>query len=112
MAESTTNFQWAAKKVLATSFASLPTDVQLDQPFTSLKYLHRQWNDADLYFFFNESDQPVTRNANLKGSGTAMEWNAQDGTIKEIKAKAIKNEIQLPLQLKPYETKFIVVQRH
>jgi hypothetical protein len=35
--------------------ALLPaSDVALDRPIPTVKYLHRRLADADLYFFFNE----------------------------------------------------------
>jgi hypothetical protein len=94
----------------AYSFSALPWDVKLDQPSTSIKYLHRKWKDADLYFFFNESGQELSRNITVKGNGEAHEWNAQTGTIQNIKVTSAGNSsIQLNVDLKPYETKFIVI---
>ena len=41
--------------------AALPApDVATDQATTWLKYNHRRMKDADLYFFFNEGDQPLS----------------------------------------------------
>src|SRR5208283_3211866 len=38
--------------------AALPApDVKLDSEFPRLTYTHRSWSDADMYFFFNESDK-------------------------------------------------------
>jgi hypothetical protein len=103
------NFSWASRSTTA-SLASLPSDVKLDQPSTSIKYLHRKWKDADLYFFFNESGQELSRNITVKGNGEAHEWNAQTGTIQNIKVTSAGNSsIQLNVDLKPYETKFIVI---
>jgi len=31
--------------------------VILDQPCAPVKYVHRHWRDADLYFFFNEGTE-------------------------------------------------------
>jgi hypothetical protein len=46
----------------------------------------------------------------LKGSGEAQEWNAQNGTTQNVKATSAGNgSIQLNVELKPYETKFIVI---
>ena len=54
---------------------------------------------------------PGTRNARLKGSGSVQEWNAQDETIGNVKATESSDTIQLPLELNPYETKFIVIKK-
>ncbi len=105
------NFQWVTKKTLAASLSELPIEVKLDKPFASLKYLHRKWKDADLYFFFNESNEPAARNVTLNTNGKAEEWNAQTGTIEKIKAHGNKEQIQLQLAMKPYETKFIIIRR-
>jgi hypothetical protein len=103
------NFSWASQTTTS-SLATLPSDVKLDQPSTSIKYLHRKWKDGDMYFFFNESEQQLSRNIMLRGNDEAQEWNAQTGTIQNIKATSTgSGSIQLNVELKPYETKFIVV---
>jgi hypothetical protein len=104
------DFQWASKKTLEASLLSLPIEIQLDEPYLSLKYLHRKWKDADLYFFFNEKDAPVTRIITLKAKGKAEEWDADTGTIRTIKSTGIATA-QISLEMKPYETKFIVINR-
>ena len=46
--------------------AALPKpDVKLDAGFPRLTYTHRSWRDAEMYFFFNESDQPESRMATI-----------------------------------------------
>jgi hypothetical protein len=74
-ADGIATFEWASQKEISelSALALLPTDVKLDQPSTSIKYLHRKLKDADMYFFFNESDQPVSRNVTLYGKGTVQE---------------------------------------
>jgi len=75
-----------------------------------VKYLHRRWRDADLYFFFNESDQPQTRQAALPGSGPVQVWDANAGTIGPADNAAEGNgTVRLRLELEPFGTKFIVV---
>ena len=87
-----------------------PPDVVLDQPCPPVKYLHRRWRDADLYFFFNESDQPQTRQAALPGSGPVQVWDANAGTIGPADNAAEGNgTVRLRLELEPFGTKFIVV---
>ncbi len=109
-AENNTAFQWASNTTVNASLSSLPSDLRFDKPCTALKYLHRQWQDADLYFFFNEANETVSRKASLTAKGTAEEWNANEGVIKPIKTSG-KEGIEMELTMKPYETKFIVV-RH
>ena len=87
-----------------------PPDVVLDQPCPPVKYLHRRWQDADLYFFFNESGQPQARQAALTGVGPVQVWDANAGTIGPADNAAAGNgTVRLRLELEPYGTKFIVV---
>jgi len=87
-----------------------PPDVLLDQPCPPVKYLHRRWRDADLYFFFNESDQPQTRQATLSGGGPVQVWDANAGTIGPADNTAAGNgTVRLRLELEPFGTRFIVV---
>jgi hypothetical protein len=75
-----------------------------------VKYLHRRWRDADLYFFFNESDQPQTRQATLSGGGPVRVWDANAGTIGPADNTAAGNgTVRLRLELEPFGTRFIVV---
>ena len=47
--------------------------------------LTRRLNDADVYFFFNESAKPLQRSVTLKTTGkTAESWDAQTGSITEL----------------------------
>jgi len=91
--------------------AALPKpDVALDSPCPALKYTHRTWRDADLYFFFNESDQPQSRTATVSGHGQPQSWDAGTGEIHLMTgALAGTDSLRLPLVLEPYEAKFVVV---
>jgi hypothetical protein len=91
--------------------ASLPKpDVALDSPCPALKYTHRAWRDADLYFFFNESDQPQSRTAEVYGHGQPQVWDAATGEIHLMTGvTAVKDSLRLPLALQPYEAKLVVI---
>ncbi len=85
-------------------------DVHLDQPCTSVKYTHRRLQDGDLYFFFNESPEKQIRDVTLNGAGKVQEWDAMTGTINQIsKVTSTNGQISLNLELKPYQSKFIVI---
>jgi hypothetical protein len=85
-------------------------DVKLDKPCPDVKYTHRKLRDADLYFFFNESTEKQTNIATLAGKGQVQIWDAMTGDIKTISGNSSKDGfIHLPLELKPYETSFIVI---
>jgi hypothetical protein len=87
--------------------AALPKpDVKLDSACAPIKYNHRSLKDGELYFFFNESDQPQTRTATLAGTGQVQVWDATSGTMQAL-AGATASAV--PLKLEPYEAKFIVI---
>jgi hypothetical protein len=91
--------------------AELPKpDVKLDAGFPRLTYTHRSWRDAEMYFFFNESDQPESRTATIAGRGQAQAWDLATGEIHPIAAATAENDsVRFPLVLGPYEAKVVVV---
>jgi len=92
--------------------AALPKpDVALDSPCPAIKYTHRAWRDADLYFFFNESDQPQSRTAEVSGRGQPQVWDAAAGEIHLMTGVTPggKDSLRLPLVLQPYEAKIVVI---
>jgi hypothetical protein len=91
--------------------AALPKpDVVLDAAFPRLTYTHRSWRDAEMYFFFNESNQAESRTATIAGRGQAQAWDLATGEIHPIAgATAESDSVRFPLVLGPYETKVVVV---
>jgi hypothetical protein len=75
-------------------------DLTIDKILPQLKYLHRRLKDADLFFIFNESEEPQSFNITLQGKGKSEVWNAFTGKITTLKGTA--------LFLGPWETKFIM----
>ena len=100
-----------AGDITAAVVAALPVpDVSLDQPCPPVKYTHRSWRDADLYFFFNESSQEQVRTALVKGRGQAQVWDLGSGLIHPLRqAEAQGEKMKLPLVMAPYEAKLIVI---
>jgi hypothetical protein len=87
-------------------------DFRIDKPVPELKYLHRNWKDADLYFIFNEGEKNVSFNAEIKGSGKPEEWNALTGIISPLKTlSAGKDKINVKITLNGGETKFIIIRK-
>lgn len=85
-------------------------EVSLNKPCPAVKYTHRQFPDADLYFFFNESQESQSCQAELAGNGQLQIWDAMTGEIEVLPAvSSEKGSIKLDLELKGYESKFIVV---
>lgn len=85
-------------------------DVKFDSPAHTVKYVHRSLKNADVYFFFNEGTETLTRNVQLSGKGTAQIWDAMTGSIEVIKdVVKDKQSVKIDLQLEPYQAKFIVI---
>jgi hypothetical protein len=91
--------------------AALPKpDVALDSACPRLTYMHRSWRDAEMYFFFNESNQEQSRTATVVGRGQAQAWDLATGEIHPISGAASENDsVRFPLVLAPYEAKVVVV---
>ncbi len=91
--------------------AALPKpDVKLDAAFPRLTYTHRSWRDAEMYYFFNESNQAESRTATIAGRGQAQAWDLATGEIHPLSgAIAEGDSVRFPLSLGPYEAKVIVV---
>jgi hypothetical protein len=91
--------------------AALPKpDVKVDAEFPRLTYNHRSWRDAEMYFFFNESNKAESRTATIAGRGQAQVWDLGTGEIHAIAAAVAENDsVRFPLVLGPYEAKLVVV---
>ncbi len=87
-----------------------PADFHLAHPASSIKYTHRKWNDADLYFVFNESNQTQDLTITLSGKGKVQLWDAMTGEIQDISDVVTAQEgIKINFQLEPWSTRFIVI---
>ena len=90
------------------TLGALPaSDVQFSAPAPAIKYLHRRWQDADLYFFFNESDSAQQVDAVLAGAGKVQDWDAETGAIRELAPDNTADPVTL--RLDPYGTRFVVI---
>jgi hypothetical protein len=91
--------------------AALPKpDVKLDAEFPRLTYTHRNWRDAEMYYFFNESDKAESRVATIAGRGQAQAWDLATGEIHPITgATAEGDAVRFPLVLAAYEAKVVVI---
>jgi hypothetical protein len=87
-----------------------PPDVALDASAPPIKYIHRSLQDGDVYFFFNESGQELTRTATLAGRGQVQQWDATTGKIHPLAGVATADgRVAVPLVLEPQEARFIVI---
>jgi hypothetical protein len=91
-------------KLTASSFELLPPpDLKIDKTLPQVKYVHREWKDADLYFIFNEVKEPVFFNVYFSLKGNKQIWDAASGKISAFKGSS--------LSLGPWETKFILIKK-
>jgi hypothetical protein len=102
-----------APEIIARVVAALPPpDVKLDTACPPIKYIHRALKDGEVYFFFNESDQPQSRTATLAGTGQVQVWDAASGTIHPLDGVTqAAGKVAVPLALTNYEARFIVLKR-
>jgi hypothetical protein len=100
-----------AAEITARVVQALPKpDVALDRPCPPITYNHRSFEDAQVYFFFNEGNQKQTRTAVLAGGGQPQVWDASAGTIRAMTGATMGNgTVTVPLSLEPYEAKLIVL---
>jgi hypothetical protein len=100
-----------AGDITAAVVAALPkADVALDRPAPLIRYMHRRWADADLYFFFNESNEEQSRIASVDGRGQTQIWDLATGLIHPARdASQQADGMRLPLTLAPYEARVIVI---
>jgi len=54
--------------------------------------MHRSWRDAEMYFFFNESNQAESRTATIAGRGQAQVWDLATGEIHAMAAAVAEND--------------------
>ena len=85
-------------------------EVKLDTPSTTLRYMRRRLKDADVYLFFNEGPENLTRSVTVRSPGSRIErWDPQTGTVSPVKASGRNGSMTVLLSLKPYETSVLVV---
>jgi hypothetical protein len=91
--------------------AAVPSpDVTLDKPDTALRTMRRRLKNADVYLFFNEGPEALSRAVTLRSEGKKVElWDVQTGKIVPAKATGAMGTVRIQLDLKPYETAVLVV---
>ncbi|MCX6329793.1 MAG: glycosyl hydrolase [Bacteroidia bacterium] len=91
-------------KLTSAIFEALPEpDFKTDKTVPQLKYLHREWKDADLYFIFNEGKEPQSLNISFPGKSKKQIWDATTGQILKMKGSSFSFE--------PWETKFVIIKK-
>jgi hypothetical protein len=85
-------------------------DVSFNKACPAVKYIHRSLRNAELYFFFNESEEKQSFKTDLEGKGQIQLWDAMTGKIEVLPAiGSEKGYIQFLMEMKPYEAKFIIL---
>lgn len=74
------------------------------------EFMHRKSKDADIYFFYNEKDEPANYECTFRVGNKIPElWNANTGEITKLaRFKTTDKETTVWLNLKPLESAFIV----
>ncbi|WP_448700257.1 glycosyl hydrolase [Mucilaginibacter sp. AW1-3] len=107
-----TDYKWCRLQVGPTDFANITNfDVKLQKPEPAIKYIHRVLKDADIYFFFNESDKEQNNMASILGTGFVRTWDALTGEIKNEMAFKQGDRTHIEIKLKPHGTMFYVVSK-
>jgi hypothetical protein len=87
-------------------------DVVLEPAAPTVKYVHRRWRDADLYFLFNESEEHLSLTATLAGTGQAQAWDAASGDTQPLPgAVGANGALRLPLSFGAFESRLVVLAR-
>ncbi|QNL52358.1 glycoside hydrolase family 2 [Olivibacter sp. SDN3] len=87
-------------------------DVLLDKDDATL-FIHRTLPDGEIYFISNQLDSTIHIEPIFRVKGKQPEWwNAIDGSIRDLpEFKASDSGIQVPLQLAPFESAFVIFRK-
>jgi len=77
------------------------------------KFIHRSTADADIYFVFNYSKDPVSAHLEFRQKDRVPElWNSETGShVDSPIYSATKNGTALPVQFEPYGSVFVVFRK-
>lgn len=96
----------------AMDIAGMLPDVRLAEN-TPVLWIHRKMNDCDIYFITNQSDNTITFDAAFRISGMQPElWDPLNGMKRDLDVFTFKEGMtEIPLQLEPYGSAFIVFRK-
>jgi hypothetical protein len=102
-----------AGKLTPAVIETLPEpDFETDKFLPQVKYLHRIWKDADMFFIFNEGQESLSFKAYMTGNGKTEIWDASTGKIIPLQEVSVENgRIRASLKLEGWETMFIVIRK-
>ena len=94
-----------ADRLIALGFYEIKTVTE--HPY--LRHYHVQHADSDVYFFFNEHPQhSINTIVKLPKSGSFCTYDAYDNKITSLFQTSEGEDVQVPLQLAPFETITVV----
>ncbi len=80
-------------------------------PTDSVRYTRRVLNDGDLYFIFNEGQEPVSFAALFDIVGSVQEWNGYTGEVKDIPSTVKDNRTRVEFTIDGYDSKIITIRK-
>jgi hypothetical protein len=89
----------------------VPPDFEYTKPQqdTSLRYVHRQLADGDIYWVSNVNNRPEILEATFRVEGKAPElWHAESGVIEPVSYSIAGGHTTVPLRLDPWGAVFVV----
>jgi hypothetical protein len=79
---------------------------------TSLLFVHRRLDDADVYYVDNRSDRSESFNATFRVTGKQAElWHAETGATEAASYTISEGHTTVPLKLEPWGTVFVVFRK-
>ncbi|WP_263354404.1 glycosyl hydrolase [Acidicapsa acidisoli] len=79
---------------------------------TSLLFVHRRLDDADVYYVDNRSDRSESLNATFRVTGKQAElWHAETGATEAASYTISAGHTTMPLKLEPWGTVFVVFRK-
>ncbi len=110
-------FKWAIHEPSGNLTSSLleqlpEPDLKTDIICPQVKYTHRTLKNAELYFIFNEGEEPVSLDVALAGSGEVNEWDAETGEIFPVENSIpLNGHTRTHINLEGWETRFIIISK-
>lgn len=77
----------------------------------SIRYTRRVLNDGDLYFIFNEGEQPISFAALFDVVGRVQEWDGYTGKVTEIPFEITDNRTRVEMTIEGYGSKVITIRK-
>ena len=86
------------------------TEPQPAPPTDFIRYTRRILPDADLYFLFNEGEQPCTFTAEFDKAGKVKAWDSVTGNITDIPCKIVDGKVIVTFEMPAWDCRIISIQ--